>query len=101
VKSAGIREVKNRLSHYLRVVEQGETVLVTDRGTVVAQLCPPPTFLGDPDQSEHEALHRLARQGKARLGVGSMPSATMSPLPPPGASVDLQAVLNEVRADRP
>src|SRR5918912_323608 len=41
VKTAGIRELKNHLSAYVREVENGETVLVTDRGRVVAELRPP------------------------------------------------------------
>jgi antitoxin (DNA-binding transcriptional repressor) of toxin-antitoxin stability system len=34
----GTKELKNRLSHYLRLVQHGETVQVTDRGAVVAEL---------------------------------------------------------------
>jgi prevent-host-death family protein len=41
MKTAGIRELKNHLSAYIREVENGETVLVTDRGRVVAELRPP------------------------------------------------------------
>jgi antitoxin (DNA-binding transcriptional repressor) of toxin-antitoxin stability system len=41
MKTAGIRELKNHLSSYVREVEAGETVLVTDRGRVVAELGPP------------------------------------------------------------
>ncbi len=38
MKTVGIRELKNELSRYIRLVKEGETVLVTDRGTVVAEL---------------------------------------------------------------
>ncbi len=41
MKTAGIRELKTHLSGYLRDVERGEIVLVTDRGRVVAELRPP------------------------------------------------------------
>jgi prevent-host-death family protein len=41
MKTAGIRELKNRLSAYVREVASGETVLITDRGRVVAELRPP------------------------------------------------------------
>jgi antitoxin (DNA-binding transcriptional repressor) of toxin-antitoxin stability system len=40
--ATGIRELKNNLSRYLRRVIQGERILVTDRGRVVAELRPPP-----------------------------------------------------------
>ena len=38
--STGVRDLKDRLSHYLRLVERGESVLVTDHGRVVAELRP-------------------------------------------------------------
>jgi len=41
VKSVGLRDLKNRLSEYVREVRSGEAVLVTDRGEVVAELIPP------------------------------------------------------------
>src|SRR2546429_9799871 len=36
MKSVGVRELKNRLSEYLREVQSGEAILVTDPGDVVA-----------------------------------------------------------------
>lgn len=41
MRTVGVRSLKNKLSEYLRLVEAGETVLVTDRDRVVAQLGPP------------------------------------------------------------
>jgi antitoxin (DNA-binding transcriptional repressor) of toxin-antitoxin stability system len=38
MKAVGVRELKARLSHYLRDVQAGEVVLVTDRGRVIAEL---------------------------------------------------------------
>jgi prevent-host-death family protein len=40
MESVGIRDLKNRLAHYLRVVQRGETLVVTDRGKAVARLVP-------------------------------------------------------------
>jgi prevent-host-death family protein len=37
----GIRELKNRLSHYIRRIEAGERIAVTAHGRVVAELVPP------------------------------------------------------------
>lgn len=37
-KKVGVKELKNRLSAYLREVRGGRRVLVTDRGRVVAEL---------------------------------------------------------------
>ena len=39
--SAGIRELKNNLSHYIRRVEAGDRVAITAHGRVVAELGPP------------------------------------------------------------
>ena len=41
MKEVGIRELKNRLSEYIRLVREGEVVMVTDRGEVVAELRAP------------------------------------------------------------
>ena len=38
--NVGTKELKNRLSHFLRRVREGETVKVTDRGVVIAELRP-------------------------------------------------------------
>ena len=38
--SVGIRELKGRLSEYLRRVRAGETVVVTDRGQPVGRIVP-------------------------------------------------------------
>lgn len=58
MKKAGIRKFKAHLSSYLREVQAGETVLVTDRGRVVAELRQPedqPTSL-DPDEAAYREL---------------------------------------------
>lgn len=39
--SAGIRDLKNNLSRYIRRLEPGEVIEVTDRGRVVAELRSP------------------------------------------------------------
>jgi prevent-host-death family protein len=39
--STGIRELKNKLSHYVRQIEAGKRVAVTAHGRVIAQLVPP------------------------------------------------------------
>jgi len=41
--SVGVRELRQRASELLRLVEQGETVEITDRGRPVALLGPIPT----------------------------------------------------------
>lgn len=41
MRAVGIKVLKNKLSEYLRLVAGGETVLVTDRDRIVAELVPP------------------------------------------------------------
>jgi len=40
VESVGVRELKDRLAHYLRAVQQGEIITVTVRRRPVARLVP-------------------------------------------------------------
>ena len=37
----GLRELKNGLSRYVQRAKSGETVFITDRGQIVAELSPP------------------------------------------------------------
>lgn len=41
MRSTGIRELKDHLSHYIRQIEAGERIAVTAHGRVVAELVPP------------------------------------------------------------
>ena len=70
--TVGIRELKNRLSEYLRLVRNGEVVQITDRGKVVAEIRSP----GQPvDASEYpNGLLELARKGELTLGLPNDPS---------------------------
>jgi prevent-host-death family protein len=67
MKSVGIRELKTRLSEYLRRVRSGETVLITDRGKVAAELLPPGQ--GQTDPSATAGLRDLAKRGLATVGT--------------------------------
>jgi prevent-host-death family protein len=67
MKTVGVRDLKNKLSEYLRRVRLGESVLVTDRGEVVAELLPPGQGQGNP--SVPAGLQALARRGLLTLGA--------------------------------
>ena len=45
MRSVGLKLLRNKLSEYVRLAAGGETVLVTDRDRVVAEIGPP---LSDP-----------------------------------------------------
>jgi antitoxin (DNA-binding transcriptional repressor) of toxin-antitoxin stability system len=61
MKAVAVRELKNRLSAYLRDVARGEIILVTDRGRVVAELRRPSAEL--PLTAADQALERLHAEG--------------------------------------
>lgn len=67
MKAVGVRELKARLSGFLREVQAGEVILVTDRGRVVAELrAPLPT--GVAESAADRALRRLVGTGALRVG---------------------------------
>jgi antitoxin (DNA-binding transcriptional repressor) of toxin-antitoxin stability system len=69
----GLRELKNRLSEYVREVRAGEGVLVTDRGEVVAELVPP--GLAPDGRSAPSGLVALAKGGRLTLGADNEAAA--------------------------
>jgi antitoxin (DNA-binding transcriptional repressor) of toxin-antitoxin stability system len=93
MRCVGVKTLKNRLSEYLRLVAAGESVLVTDRERVIAELTPP-------------------REGRSPLGSdavladavrnGWITPAVLSPgTPPPRLPVDsFRNILRELDSDR-
>ncbi len=63
MKSVGVKQLKSRLSEYLRLVRSGETVFVTDRDEVVAELRPTRRQPGTADSLD-ELLDSLAERGE-------------------------------------
>ena len=95
MKAVGIRELKNRLSEYLRLVRNGEEILVTDRGEVVAELRQPSPRVDLP----YPALLDAARRGQVRLGMPNRPDLypRLPPVLPEGSAAKL---LDEERGGR-
>ncbi len=97
MQSIGIKALKNRLSEYVRAAAAGETVLVTDRGQVVAELVPP-RVLADASPDE-QRLGELMRQGllaPAKL----TPKARLPRRKPVAQIADLLRELDDSRAER-
>lgn len=63
--TAGVRELKNHLTSYLRRTQAGESVVVTDRGRPVAILGPVPESVTG--ESLEQRLARLAGRGLVAL----------------------------------
>lgn len=96
MRSVGIKILKNKLSHYVRLAAAGEIVLVTDRDRVVAELGPP-----TPGRAERLTDANLAQA--VRSGWIT-PPVTGGPLVPARAPsllfADLMSQLAEDREDR-
>lgn len=84
----GVRELRQRASELLRLVEQGETIEVTDRGRPVALLTPLPK--GSP-------LERLRAAGEVEPASGDLDELP-APLPSRGKELPSQ-VLARLRRD--
>jgi antitoxin (DNA-binding transcriptional repressor) of toxin-antitoxin stability system len=83
--------VKNRLSHYLRLVARGETVTILDRGRPIARL--------SRVQAGEAEIDALVAAGLARPPLEALPKDFLTrPLPVPKASV-VDALLDD-RRDR-
>jgi antitoxin (DNA-binding transcriptional repressor) of toxin-antitoxin stability system len=93
VRSVGIKVLKNKLSEYVRLAAGGETVLVTDRDRVVAEIGPPgPTR--SPMLSDALLLDAF-RQGwmTPPISVGRGP-------PPRKPVLTINELLNNLQRDR-
>ncbi len=86
--SVGVAELRQNLSRYLRRVEQGERLLVTDRNRPVAELGPPP--------STGAELDRLIAEGRASRPIRGLPG----PLQLEGDPYALSRALDELRGER-
>jgi antitoxin (DNA-binding transcriptional repressor) of toxin-antitoxin stability system len=96
VKIVGLRELKNRLTEYVRDARAGESILITDRGEVVAEINPPRRAIVD--SSVPPGLLDLARRGLVTLG-----NKTAAPYRRPRGRVkweDVTALLDEERGER-
>jgi antitoxin (DNA-binding transcriptional repressor) of toxin-antitoxin stability system len=99
MKSVGIKQLKARLSEYVRLARAGEIILVSDRDEVVAELGPPRHQPNEPDSLE-AILDKLVDRGW--LTRASHPRA---PLPKLFPSLGLsparaEMFLDDLRADR-
>ncbi len=95
MKAVAVKELKNRLSAYLRDVKGGEVVLVTDRGKVVAELRQP--TVGASLGEAEAALARLHADGVLVLGAPQHKRAYLrSPL---SQAVETADLLDAERAE--
>jgi len=93
MKSAGVAELKARLTSYLKQVKSGHEILITDRGSPVAMLVPI-----DSSQRRKDRCRRLAARGLLRLGKRRLPKSLL--MPPKGSEEIGKGVLSPLLSER-
>lgn len=87
--TVGIRDLKARLSEYLRRVRSGQTIVITDHGRVVGRILPA-------EQPQEERLRALQA-----AGLLAWNGEALEPIDPPAAnrsSHTLASLIEEMRA---
>ncbi len=93
MRVVGIKVLKNKLSEYIRLAARGETILVTDRNEVVAELT-------QPQASRRPLVADTVLAELVRNGWFS-PPLVKSTVPPPAAPVaPFREIKKELQADR-
>ena len=91
--AVGIKTLKNRLSEYVRRVARGETILVTDRDRVVAELVPP-------REGRAVELSDALLADAVRQGWLTPPVTGQGVVPPRKPVMKVAEVLRGLRTDR-
>jgi prevent-host-death family protein len=81
--TAGIKEFKNRVSHYLSLVKNGEDVLISERGKVIARVIKEEPH----NASLRQALHTLIIKGLLTFPKKELNKEVPKPIQVPGKPV--------------
>ena len=93
MRVVGLKVLKNKLSEYVRLAAAGETVLVTDRDRIIAEIVAP--------RAERSPLVADARLAEAVRQGWLTPPAYVSAEPPPRMPVaPVEELLDELARDR-
>ncbi len=93
MRAVGLKVLKNKLSEYVRLAASGETVLVTDRERVVAELVPPRADRAA--QVGDALLAEAVRNGWLTPALGAAHQS-----PPRRPVAPLERLLTELDGDR-
>ena len=92
MRTVGLKILKNKLSEYVRLAAAGETVAITDRGRVVAEIVPP-------QPKAESVIERGIREGWIRPAVRGQDWPPKGK-PVPGLTLEeILADLDEARKD--
>ena len=95
MRVVGLKILKNKLSEYVRLATNGETILVTDRDRVVAELGPPA-----PTTSSNVSDARLAAMVREGLVTPRLIRGETVPRKPAMSFEQLMEELRDTRRDR-
>ncbi|MFQ5505834.1 MAG: type II toxin-antitoxin system Phd/YefM family antitoxin [Planctomycetota bacterium] len=93
MRAVGLKTLKNKLSEYVRLAANGETVLVTDRDRVVAELIPP-------RDGRARAVEDAALADLVHTGVVTPPTLPASDPPARKPAASTQSILADLDRDR-
>jgi antitoxin (DNA-binding transcriptional repressor) of toxin-antitoxin stability system len=93
MRAVGIKILKNKLSEYVRLAESGETILVTDRDRVVAEIVPPQT-------SRSPILADALLAEAVRQGWVTPPAISSKSTPPRNPVMSFRELKSELEEDR-
>ena len=96
----GIKVLKDKLSSYLKLVRQGEVIMVTDRDEVIAEIRRPIKRALYAEHSIANLLVELNAQGKLRLADEGLILSQLNELPPKIEKISLKKIIDEIRSDR-
>lgn len=93
MRKVGLKTLKNKLGEYVRLAAAGDTVVITDRGRIVAEIVPPRSQLGS-------TIERGMREGWITPAIRGQDWPPPSK-PVPGLTLEqLLADLDRDREDR-
>jgi len=93
MRIVGLKTLKNKLSEYVRLAASGETVLVTDRDRVVAELIPP-------QHGRAATLADATLAGAVRRGWITPPTMRTGEPPPSLPVAPLEQLLRDLDENR-
>ena len=93
MRTVGLKVLKNKLSEFVRAAAAGETVLITDRNHVIAELVPPSV-------GQHPALADAMLADAVLKGWISLPKINDAAIPPRLPIISFDALMKDLAGDR-
>jgi len=102
MKSVGIRELKNQLSKYLKLVKDGEVIIVTDRNEIIAEIKQPVMSVSNVNKNIMTYLNKQEEKGKIIRAVRtkSIIDSIIENERQKSISVDWKEIYQKIREDR-